>query len=163
PVWTRPGAFFVSLSAGRPSEGSSRRPRSRSPSRRSDRGGTEGRLTRFWRVGPLSPDALSPQPGEPMDIKDALDRYLTQLKADGRSPHTSAQYQRHVTLLAVWLDERGHGGAVEEIDHETLAQFLASPAARERPDHKTKKATSTNALRTSLRTFFRYCHDGGYT
>jgi site-specific recombinase XerC len=98
-----------------------------------------------------------------MDIKDALQRYLTQLKADGRSIHTALQYERHVTLLAAWLVGRGHSGAVEDIDHETLAQFLASPAARERPDHKTKKATSANALRTSLRTFFRYCHDGGYT
>jgi hypothetical protein len=31
-----------------------------------------------------------------MNIKDALERYLTQLKADGRSPHTAGQYRRHV-------------------------------------------------------------------
>src|SRR6185369_7216421 len=52
---------------------------------------------------------------------------------------------------------------VETIDHETLAAFLASSAARERPDGKTKKATSANAMRTSLRTFFRYAHEAGYT
>ena len=52
---------------------------------------------------------------------------------------------------------------VETIDHETLDLFLASPAARVRPDHKAKKATSAGALRTSLRTFFRRCHDGEYT
>jgi site-specific recombinase XerD len=97
-----------------------------------------------------------------MNIKDALERYLTQLKADGRSPHTAGQYRRHVGLLASWLRGNGRSNAVEEIDHETLAQFLSSPSARERADGKTKKATTANALRTSLRTFFRYCHDGGY-
>lgn len=97
-----------------------------------------------------------------MNIDDALARYLTQIEADGRSHHTAGQYRRHISLLSTWLHERGHGGAVEEIDHETLAQFLASPAARVRPDGKTKKATSTNALRTSLRTFSRYLHDAGY-
>jgi site-specific recombinase XerC len=94
-----------------------------------------------------------------MNIKDALARYLTQIKADGRSEHTAGQYRRHITLLATWLGNR----EIEEIDHETLAQFLASPAARERPDHKAKKATSANAMRTSLRTFFRYAHEAGYT
>jgi site-specific recombinase XerC len=97
-----------------------------------------------------------------MELETALSRYVVQLQADGRSPHTIGQYCRHVGLLGAWLRERHHGGQVESIDHETLAAFLASPAARERPDHKAKKATSANALRTSLRTFFRYCHDGGY-
>jgi len=95
-----------------------------------------------------------------MRLEDALSRYLTQLRADGRSDHTAGQYRRHIALLATWLGGRK---AVEEIDHEDLALFLASPVARTRPDGRTKKATSTNALRTSLRTFFRYCHEAGYT
>jgi integrase/recombinase XerC len=66
-------------------------------------------------------------------------------------------------LLGAWLRGEKKSDVVEEIDHETLALFLASPCARTRPDGKTKKATSTNALRTSLRTFFRYAHDAGYT
>jgi site-specific recombinase XerD len=99
---------------------------------------------------------------ENMDIEEALSRYLTQLGADGRSPHTAGQYQRHIALLGSWLHEHGRSAVVEEIDHETLAQFLSSPSARTRPDGKTKKATSANALRTSLRTFFRYAHEAGY-
>src|SRR5215471_15661776 len=98
-----------------------------------------------------------------MELAEALSKYVVQLQADGRSPHTIGQYRRHLGLLGTWLKGRGHACAVEEIDHETLAQFLASPVARERPDGKTKRATSTNALRTSLRTFFKYCHDGGFT
>ena len=97
-----------------------------------------------------------------MQIEDALARYVTQLEADGRSPHTIHQYERHIGLLATWLRQRGHDGEVETVDHETLAAFLASPCARTRPDGKTKRATSTNALRTSLRTFFRYAHEAGY-
>jgi site-specific recombinase XerD len=98
-----------------------------------------------------------------MDIEEALSRYLTQLRADGRSEHTARQYCRHVTLLAAWLTDLGHGADVEEVSHEQLAAFLASPRARTRPDGKTKKATTANALRTSLRTFFRYAHEAGYT
>ena len=97
-----------------------------------------------------------------MDIEEALSRYMTQLRADGRSEHTAGQYRRHISLLGTWLRENGRGDAIEEIDHETLAAFLASPCARTRPDGKTKRATSTNALRTSLRTFFRYAHEAGY-
>jgi site-specific recombinase XerD len=98
-----------------------------------------------------------------MEIKEALLKYLIQLKADGRSDHTAGQYRRHVGLLASWLRGNGRSDAVEEIDHETLAQFLSSPSARERSDGRTKKATTANALRTSLRTFFRYAHEAGYT
>ena len=97
-----------------------------------------------------------------MKIEDTLARYVTQLEADGRSHHTINQYRRHIGLVASWLRERGNEAAVEDIDHETLALFLASPAARTRPDGRTKKATSANALRTSLRTFFRYAHEAGY-
>ena len=98
-----------------------------------------------------------------MDLTTALSNYLVQLQADGRSPHTIGQYSRHIGLLGTWLRDHRRSVNVEEIDHETLAAFLASPAARERPDHRAKKATSANALRTSLRTFFKFCHDGGYT
>ena len=97
-----------------------------------------------------------------MRLNDALARYAVQLEADGRSSHTIHQYGRHIGLLDSWLREHGKGTEVEEIVHETLAAFLASPCARMRPDGKTKRATSTNALRTSLRTFFRYAHEAGY-
>jgi site-specific recombinase XerC len=97
-----------------------------------------------------------------MELGEALSRYLTQLRADGRSPHTQGQYRRHLSLLGTWLLQRGQDATVEAIDHETLALFLASDTARTRPDGKTKKPTSANALRTSLRTFFRHAHEAGY-
>ena len=38
-----------------------------------------------------------------MRLADALDRFVVQLEADGRSPHTIGQYRRHVALLGSWL------------------------------------------------------------
>ncbi len=38
-----------------------------------------------------------------MPIEDALDRFMRQLRADGRSRHTIDQYRRHVRLLARWI------------------------------------------------------------
>jgi len=55
----------------------------------------------------------------------------------------------------------GHCGDVEAMDHETVAAFLASPVARTRPDGGVKKATSVNALRSSIKVFFKYCHEAG--
>lgn len=97
-----------------------------------------------------------------MLIEDALRRYLVQLQADGRSPHTLKQYQRHVRLLARWLEGEGRDQEVETIDHEVLALFLVSDAATRRPDGRPKKATAMNTLRSSLRTFFGYLHAAGY-
>ena len=43
-----------------------------------------------------------------MRVHDALARFLLQLEADGRSPHTLGQYGRHVRLLITWLTQAGH-------------------------------------------------------
>ena len=98
-----------------------------------------------------------------MRIETALKRYLLQLEADGRSPHTIGQYRRHVLLLARWARQEGLSGKVGDLDHQDIARFLVSPVARTRPDGRPKKATSTNALRSTLRTFFAYCHEAGYS
>ena len=98
-----------------------------------------------------------------MQILDALGLYQVQLDADGRSVHTRRQYERHVRLLARWLVAGGRSTVVGEITHLVMAEFLVSPGARLRPDGKPKKATATNALRSSLRTFFAYAHAAGLT
>jgi site-specific recombinase XerC len=116
------------------------------------------------RTGPgsfagLGPVAVS---GATMKIEQALEHFLVQLEADGRSAHTIGQYRRHIALLARWITrERGDVGG-DEITHEDLARFLASSDARQRGDGRSKKAGSANALRTSLRVFFRYVHEAGY-
>ncbi len=96
-----------------------------------------------------------------MLIEEALARFVLQLQADGRSPHTVCQYQRHVRALARWTADVGHGGHVEDLDHMDIACFMTAPCARQRPDGQDKRATSVNALRTSVRCFFGYLHDVG--
>jgi len=93
-----------------------------------------------------------------MKISDALEMFLLHLDANGRSPHTRAQYTRHVRML---IDVVGDA-KIETIDHVTIARFLTSPAVRERRGGGPRKATSANGLRSSLRVFFGWCHAAGY-
>jgi integrase/recombinase XerD len=88
-----------------------------------------------------------------MTIEEALAAFTLQLEADGRSVHTIRQYERHVRALANWFAPRD---GIEEVNHVVLAQFLASDAAKKRPDGAPKKATAMNTLRSSLRGFFGY-------
>ncbi len=95
-----------------------------------------------------------------MLVSEALDRYVVQLEADGRSRHTVAQARRHVLLLDGWL-----GGArdVDTVTHEDLAQFLTSDVVRLRADGEPRKPTTANALRSSVKTFLSFAHAAGYT
>ncbi len=97
-----------------------------------------------------------------MQIGMALEKYVLQLRADGRSEHTVGQYRRHVRLLDRWLRAEQRGRQIDGIDHEDLARFLASPTAQNRKGGGTKKPTTANALRSSLRCFFGYLHKAGY-
>ncbi len=97
-----------------------------------------------------------------MHIDDALARFLIQLEADGRSRHTIRQYTRHVRCLARWAAGGGLSGRVCDFEHEAVATFLASPEATTRPDGRRKRASSVNALRSSVRGFFAYLAAAGY-
>src|SRR5438093_6153642 len=98
-----------------------------------------------------------------MMILEALERFLVQLEADGRSPHTVGQYRRHVVRFAQWAALEAPGREeVAALDHEAIARFLASPWAKERALGGQKKASSVNALRTSVRFFCAYLHQAGH-
>jgi integrase/recombinase XerD len=96
-----------------------------------------------------------------MHIRDALDEFLLQLRADGRSPTTIAQRRRHILAFATWMDADDR--SVNAIGHETVAAFLASHHARQRPDGRLRKAATVNVHRTSLREFFGFLHRSGTT
>jgi site-specific recombinase XerD len=98
-----------------------------------------------------------------MRLQDVLDRFVVQLQGNGRSHCTVDQYKRHVGLLSRWLVEEGHSDHVDELTHELLARFLISPDARTSRRGGAKKATSMNALRSSMRAFFGYCRDAGWS
>ncbi len=96
-----------------------------------------------------------------MQIEDALARFLVQLEADGRSPHTIGQYRRHIRLFARWAACVALCGDVSRIDHQAIARFLTARQAKCRPDGGKKKVGSMNALRSSLKGFFSYLHRAG--
>jgi site-specific recombinase XerC len=95
-----------------------------------------------------------------MDIQVALEQFLLQLEADGRSPHTRNQYRRHGRALAAWLDARGVSN-VAGLNPELLARFFADDAAKASCRGGAKKAVSLNAMRTSIRCFAAHLHDAG--
>jgi site-specific recombinase XerD len=95
---------------------------------------------------------------EPISMGRAWALYYRQLHADGRSEHTIRQATRHIRLLQRYLPEHRPG----EITHEDLAVFFNSGVARCVDGGRTKRPTSLNCLRSSLRTFFRYLHRAGY-
>jgi site-specific recombinase XerD len=96
-----------------------------------------------------------------MNIQTALARFLVQIDADGRSPHTIGQYRRHVGAFAAWLAHGRRRLTVATISHEDVAAFLAAPEARTAAHGGPKLPISMNAMRTSLRVFFRYLHEAG--
>ena len=62
-----------------------------------------------------------------MTIHEALECFLVQLAADGRSEHTIGQYRRHISTLSAWArDVRPRRDRVADLDHEAIARFLAA-------------------------------------
>jgi integrase/recombinase XerD len=97
-----------------------------------------------------------------MRIDHALSRFLVQLQADGRSPHTIAQDARHLRRFGAWLEAEGLPGGVAALEPERVARFLASAEAQRRPDGRTKRTGTLNALRSSLRGFCAYLETSGF-
>lgn len=93
-----------------------------------------------------------------MKIEDLVRSYQQQLRADGRSECTVGQCVRHGMLMGRFFGER----EVEAIDHTDVARFLTSAMAMRTRDGRPKKATSVNALRSSVRTIFAFAHAAGY-
>lgn len=96
-----------------------------------------------------------------MQLQDALGQFQVQLAADGRSEHTRKQYQRHVVAFLGWLNRNGRDADIANVTPNTVAEFFGSDAARLRARGGSKRATSANAMRTSLRCFLRWAHESG--
>ncbi|MFN3241105.1 MAG: site-specific integrase [Planctomycetota bacterium] len=91
-----------------------------------------------------------------MHLQDALGQFQVQLRADGRSEHTRKQYQRHVRALIAWLATTAHSSEIEALVPAVIAEFLASDAATGSARGGAKKASSANAMRTSIRCLSRW-------
>lgn len=93
-----------------------------------------------------------------MQLSECLAHFLMQCDADGRSSHTRAQHGRSIRWLIEALGDRD----VDDVGHEDVARFLVSDVARKTRFGFAKTPATTNALRSSLRCFFRYAHDAGF-
>jgi integrase/recombinase XerC len=98
-----------------------------------------------------------------MDLSEALDVFVLQLRADGRSPHTIKSYERHVCALIDWLDAHQRSVALDALTPQVLAEFLVSDEVRASGRGGQRSTSTVNAIRTSLRVFFSWLHDAGYT
>jgi site-specific recombinase XerD len=96
-----------------------------------------------------------------MHLQEALGHFQVQLAADGRSEHTRRQYERHGRAFATWLSARRYPSTLAKITPAVVAEFFSSDAAKLSARGGAKKATSANAMRTSLRNFFRWAHESG--
>ena len=96
-----------------------------------------------------------------MHLQVALGQFQVQLAADGRSEHTRKQYQRHVVAFLSWINRNGRDANIANITPNTVAEFFGSADARMSARGGTKRATSANAQRTSLRCFLRWAHESG--
>ena len=96
-----------------------------------------------------------------MQLQDALQGFLVQLRADGRSEHTVRQYERHGRALAAWLADAGMGTDLGDLTPEVLARFFASDAVRTTCHGGARTAVSANAMRTSIRCLFAHLHQSG--
>jgi integrase/recombinase XerC len=96
-----------------------------------------------------------------MQVQAALQAFILQLEADGRSPHTIGQYRRHGTALANWLAATGAPTTVAKLTPEVLARFFGADAAKNSCRGGAKKAVSLNAMRTSIRCFAAHLHQSG--
>jgi integrase/recombinase XerD len=97
-----------------------------------------------------------------MHIDAVHELFQLQARANGRSVHTRKQYARHVRMLARWLADSGRSAEIEKVDHVAVAEFLCSPAVVEKRGGGTRRATSANGIRSSLRSFFAWAHAAGY-
>ena len=96
-----------------------------------------------------------------VELQAALQAFLLQLEADGRSRHTIGQYRRHGTALAIWLATTRAPTLVAKLTPAVLAKFFADDAAKNSSRGGAKKAVSLNAMRTSIRCFSKHLHDAG--
>ena len=87
-----------------------------------------------------------------MQIDEALGRFVRQLEADGRSPHTIRQYQRHVRSLARWTADVGHSGDVGDFGHTQRGQTLDIPVTWWR--HNASRTPGSNDLGTKVEAGF---------
>ena len=89
-----------------------------------------------------------------MVLRTLMDEFLLAGQANGWSPLTVRQYERHLAWLAGWLEEHG-ATALEDVTRSLLRRWLAAQRERWSP------ATCKVAV-TVLHSWLRFCEEEGY-
>ncbi len=87
-------------------------------------------------------------------LRQLMDEFLLAGQANGWSPLTVRQYERHLAWLAGWLEEHG-ATTLEEVTRTLLRQWLAAQRERWSP------ATCKVAV-TVLHSWLRFCEEEGH-
>jgi len=94
-----------------------------------------------------------------MRINKAIESFETQLRADGRSPHTIAAYMRELRLFAGWI---GNKTLIAKITPADIAGFFTSNTALVSAEGENRCTVSLNRLKATIRAFFTYLYEAGY-
>jgi site-specific recombinase XerD len=86
-------------------------------------------------------------------LSTEIQRFNTQLQADGKSEHTRGAYLRDLQRFRSWLHKDRE---VASITPDTLARFCASGSCTDR------QTISINHTKTALRMFFGFLTDAGH-
>jgi integrase/recombinase XerC len=87
-----------------------------------------------------------------MTLKTAIERFATQMAADGKSLNTIAAYLRDLQTLLEWQGN----GEIARVKPETIARFLTSEVV------SGKSSITVNRLKTAIRRFFDYLYRAGF-
>ena len=87
-----------------------------------------------------------------MTLCTAIQKFLTQLEADGRSPLTRQVYAGELGRFAKW---RGAGTQVRAVRPDDIARYMTG-AALVGPDGEPRSTRTVNRTRTVVRLLFAY-------
>jgi len=96
-----------------------------------------------------------------MRFDEAMNRFETQMRANGRSRHTISSYLRDLSTLRLWIAKQRVRLQVGAVTPEMLGRFVTSPDASTRPDGVEKKGSSIDAVKARVRSFFSYLQQSG--
>jgi site-specific recombinase XerD len=86
-------------------------------------------------------------------VSVAIEPFLRQMAADGRSPCSIESYRRQLVMLASGLGDVTLGA----ITVDRLNAYLISPQVLLRSDGAPKRASSVNRAKSIIRAFFGWC------
>lgn len=88
-----------------------------------------------------------------MRVQEATDKFLEDLKTEGRSPHTIGAYRRD---LATFISFAG-GMKIDAVTPAVLTSFMATDSVQVRPCGTQRGKATINRYRVSLKALFAWC------